>query len=126
MTKQKIRVKVGDPILDRYSNYDGGGEYIRITNTVNVYVETGIIDLAVRLNNLFMEYGDTYEKLEIEGSHDCGCRYDCHCSPSYYLYGTRLETDLEHNYRLQKEEKQRKDNEERERKEFERLAKKFK
>lgn len=125
MSKKKITVKVGTPVIRSY--LDGSStKYIDIIETVTVYVETDIIDLSISLQELFEEYGNRYEKLHINGVKDCGCyNTNCSCNPSYYLCGTRLETDLEYEFRIEKERKRAEEVEARDRAKFEELKAKF-
>jgi hypothetical protein len=124
MTKKEIKVKVGDPRISTYRHTDN--KYVEIINTETVWVETGIFDLSIRLQELYTEYGNNYKNLEIDGVKDCNCyESSCGCSPTYYLIGTRLESDLEYKFRLDLERKRAEAIEARDRVEFEKLKAKF-
>lgn len=123
MTKKTIRVTVGTPELA--SNPFGGGTRIRIFPEATLYVETSVDSLIETLREFQDRYGADYENLGFESRNDCGCRYDCSCSPTYVLVGNRLETDLEYEYRVEREAEQAKAQIERERREYEKLKAKF-
>lgn len=81
--------------------------------------------ISISLKNIIEKYSSRYDNLMFEPVIDCGCRYDCSCTPTFYLYGSRLETDEEFLKRTDKIAHERFLLEEKERKEFERLKKKF-
>lgn len=119
--KKQITVKVGTPVTTngRY------GECISYNDTVCVYVESKLFELVPTLQKLQNQYGKEYSDLHLDTVADCGCYYNCSCSPSLYLFGTREETDLEYEFRLKQEEKMRIRRENDEREQFERLSAKF-
>lgn len=125
MTKKMISVPVGTtPTIKKYSY--GGDEYIHYGySPCQLYPTTSLKSLIDVLVCWQKEYRDRYQDMQFEEKRDCGCYHDCSCSPSYVLHGKRYETDLEYEFRLKKEEKQRAEREKREREEYERLAKKF-
>ena len=122
MTKRIINVQIGTPTVrkDRGSNRKP-----YITNRISVYPETSIDNLIESLNKVKSEYGNDYTDLSIDSERDCGCRYDCTCSPSYYVWGNRLESDLEYDYRINEENSRKAEQEKRDRKAYEELKKKF-
>ena len=122
--KRKITVRVGDPVLAKYAF--GGGEYIRITNTVSVSIKYSSLKGAVNdLQQMLVKYRDRYEDLQFEESRDCGCRYNCDCSPTLLLVGKRYETDLEYQLRLKQEAAKIAENQARDEKQLEELAKRL-
>ena len=123
MTKRMISVRVGDPVMtrDRWSP----DEFPRITNEVSIYIETSLTDLIPELQRLQSHYGKTYQNLKLEMVQDCDCYDACSCNPRIYLIGTRLESDLEYNYRIKKEADLASERERRERDEYEILKKKY-
>lgn len=122
MTKRVISVSVGDPVI---RNDRGPNPKPYIINRVSIYPESQVDALIKDLINIKEKYGDTYTNLSVESERDCGCYGDCSCSPYYYVWGCRLESDLEYNYRLTEENKRMKEQEERDRKSYEELKKKF-
>ena len=126
MTKQLISVPVGtNPEIRKYP-YGSGDEYIHYGYApYRLYPTTTLKSLINELVCWQKEHRDRYQDMRFEEQRDCGCYHDCSCSPSYVLYGKRYETDIEYNFRLKKEEKQRAQREQHERAEYERLAKKF-
>lgn len=97
-----------------------------ITDRVSIYPDgTSIESLIDTLNKIQEKYGNDYTNLNIDSERDCGCRYDCTCSPSYYIWGNRLESDLEYDYRIKVEITRKTMQEEQDRKAYEELKKKF-
>ena len=123
MTKKTIRVTVGTPKLA--SSRIAGGTFVQIFPEATLDVETSVASLIETLQKFQERYGADYENLGFESRNDCGCRYDCSCSPTYVLVGNRLETDLEYDYRVEREAEQAKVQIERERREYEKLKAKF-
>lgn len=124
MNKKIIDVAVGTPELVN-SSWGRDNQFISIRHKVSIYVDTNVDILIETLNDLKEEYGSEYSDLHIESYINCGCRSDCSCSPTHYLYGKRLETDLEYDFRIAKEAKEKQEREERERAQYEELRKKF-
>lgn len=123
--KQIITVRVGTPKMARTRGYDGHS-YVDIDCQERVSIRYSSLDDAIKeLEDLRTKYSCEYTELSFDETRDCGCYGDCSCSPSTYLQGKRLESDLEFNLRIDKETRQAADRLERERKEFERLKKKF-
>jgi hypothetical protein len=122
--KQIIAVRVGTPKRER-SRY-GGGDQIVIYDTQTFSPRYESLDYAIKtLAEFKNKFSAEFTDLSFDEVRDCGCYSDCHCSPTLYLQGRRLETDLEFNFRIEKEDKQEAERLERERKEFERLKKQF-
>jgi len=122
MTKKVIKVRVGTPEIRKYPR--GTGEYVNIVGTRTVYVDTSIDSLIRELQSIQKEYPE-YDKLRLEEVEDCGCYNDCSCSPNHYVYGERLETDLEYDFRLMQEAKKTADYNNRDKAEYLRLKAKF-
>lgn len=122
--KKLIRVPVGcEPKIGQYRS---GGDYLDYGYAhERLYPQSSLKSLIRELTRLQRKYRDRFQDMEFIEKNDCGCFYDCSCSPSYVLYGKRYETDLEYNFRLKQEAKVKANQEERERKEFERLQAKF-
>lgn len=133
MTKKMIRVKCGStPELKSYRTHYGGygkddGEKVLVYKGwgVSLYVESSLDSILEQLKDAKKEYGKTYSDLEFQSSRECGCYHDCSCSPTYVLYGKRLETDLEYNFRLDQEKKKADEQKARELAELERLKAKY-
>ncbi len=123
MTKQIIKCRVGTPVIAN-SSYNGGPESIWYRDACCVDVETTLDRLVENFQVIKAAYPD-FTDLSLEASTDCGCRYDCSCSPTYYVVGKRLETDLEYDFRLRQEAKIAAAREARERAEYEKLKAKF-
>ena len=126
MTKKMIYVPVG--AVPRLSKYSTGGEYISYDSTylsaLSINCNT-LDDLIERLTSIRATYGSEYSDLTIESKRDCGCWGDCQCSPSYYVQGKRLETDLEYDLRTKSEAEAKARREENDRRAYEELKKKF-
>lgn len=112
--RKRIRVRVGTPVEGRnwYSQ-----PCINITSCHSIDPDGYTVDaLLAKLQEWKKKYSGQYENLGFREANDCDCRYDCSCSPTYYLMGTRLENDLEYKFRLAAEakraEEQRKRDEE--------------
>jgi len=123
MTRKLVTVPVGakPKIVKALS-----GEVLRYESYgASVYVETMLDDLINTLKGYQKAYGKTYTDLRIQSKQDCGCYQDCSCSPTYYVAGTRLEDDVEYDYRLRYEANLAAQREERERREYEILKAKF-
>jgi hypothetical protein len=123
MTKRIINVSVGTPAIrmDR-----GNNPKPYITDRVSIYPDgTSIESLIDTLNKIQEKYGNDYTNLNIDSERDCGCYHDCTCSPSYYVWGNRLESDLEYDYRINEENSRKAEQEKRDRKAYEELKKKF-
>ena len=123
MTKVMKRVPVGaEPEVKKYR----GEDYLGYGYAQNALYPVGslnsIIDELVRMRDT---YQAQYQNMSFQEVRDCGCYGDCSCSPSYVLYGERLETDLEYDFRLKYEARIRVEKEAREKAEYERLRKKF-
>lgn len=125
-TKKIVNVPVGaTPFLSRYA-LGSRDTFIDYKNRTQLYIEGSITELIARLTDIVKENQSIYSNISIREERRCGCfSYDCSCSPSYGVYGDRLETDLEFQFRIEKDAKDKELREARERKEFERLAKKF-
>lgn len=126
MTKKMITVPVGAVPKVGKSGY-GNTEVLRYESSygANIYVETTLDDLISTLTDMRKRYKGTYSNLRIDSKRDCGCPYDCTCSPTYYVAGTRLEDDVEYDYRIRYETRLKAEREARERKEYEILKAKF-
>lgn len=119
--KKMIKVKVGpDPVLSTWR----GQEYLNY-QSVSIYPDTSLKGLISQLQTMQEKYRDRFQDMEFEKLRDCGCPYDCSCSPSYVLYGKRYETDLEEKFRIREETRIATLMEERQRREYEELKKKF-
>ena len=112
---EKTIVKVNDNVLLAKSH----------DNPIRIDPEINIIYLIEQLTKLYLEYKDKYENLHFQPVYDCGCRYDCSCDPSLILYGTRLETDDEYEFRIFQENIAKDAELLKERSEYERLKAKF-
>lgn len=126
MSKKIINTYVGASVL-RQTNYRTPENNIpAIEQKINVSIDyCSLDDLIEKLSYLKEVYGGEYSNLKLSSMRDCGCRYDCSCSPSYYLYGDRLESDIEYDYRTRVEEHRRLEAEKRDRSEYEKLKAKF-
>jgi len=124
MTKRMINVPVGTPEM-RATNF-GRGTRLVITNRVSIYPDgTDVEKLIKTLQEINDLLDKGYTNLSIESELDCGCYHECRCSPSYYVWGTREETDLEYNFRMQEEDRRAREDLERDRKSYEELKKRF-
>ncbi len=122
--KKTIDVFVGTP--EKKSHQYNGGDYIAITGKTSVYAETRIDSLIESLTGLKKEHAGDYEDLYLDGVRDCGCySMDCGCTPTLYLKGKRLETDLEYDLRIENEAKVIADRELADLKKYEELKQKF-
>lgn len=123
MTKKMINVPVGcEPKISKYRT----GEFIEYGYPAfTLDKEAELNKLISALQKAQAEYCDKYKNMRFVERNDCGCPYDCSCSPTYALYGERYETDLEYNFRLAEEKKKKEEQEARERQEFARLRAKF-
>lgn len=125
MTKKTVTVPVGStPKLIKTRE---GTEVLRYEHNygANVYIETTLDNLITTLTGFRKRYGKTYTDLRIESKRDCSCYGECSCSPTYYVAGSRLEDDVEYEYRLRYEADLKAQREERERREYEILKAKF-
>ena len=123
--KRIITVRVGTPTISRSTGYDRR-KYIEITGQERVsIIYSSLDDVIKELEDLRTKYSCEYTDLAFDSSRDCGCYSDCHCPPSLYLDGKRLESDLEFELRIEEETKREADRLERERAEFARLKKQF-
>ncbi len=100
-----ICVPVGKPTIRGSFIFGTKNTYIDYHNQETIYPETSIDSLIEDLMRLKKLYGETYSDMKFEAKRDCGCYHDCTCSPSYVLYGTREEEDVEVKYREEKEAK---------------------
>lgn len=121
MTKKIIRCRVGNPVIRKGH---GSYEYIHYMNPRSIYIESSLDSLIEQFNEIKAEYSE-FTDLELDAVNDCGCYHDCSCSPTYYVVGNRLETDLEYEFRINKEKADQAAREERERLEYEKLKAKF-
>jgi hypothetical protein len=120
MTKRNINVRVGTPVPGRLL-----GRKPIIQDPCYIDVESNISDLINNLDLIQQKYGDEYTNLAI-GSEPCSsCYSDCSCESTFYVYGTRLESDLEYNYRIEKEADTKAKNEAADREVYEKLKAKF-
>ena len=123
MTKRMISVPVGTPAL---LSYKGTSAKVVFNDRRSVNLDgTSVTVLIDRLTELQEELSQNYTRLYIESEQDCGCDHDCRCSPSYYIWGTREETDLEYNFRRQEKDRHAREKLERDRKAYEELKKRF-
>lgn len=127
MTKKMITVPVGAvPKVSKLTSYSGSGEVLRYESYgSNIYIEANLDDLINTLIDMRKRYKKTYSDLHIQSKRDCGCPYDCTCSPTYYVAGTRLEDDVEYDYRIRYEARLKAERDERDRREYEALKAKF-
>ncbi len=125
--KKMISVPVGaDPTVKQYRPTQGGGEYLDYGYSHNrLTPDSDLKSLISQLTKLEKEYRDRFQDMTFVEKNDCGCPFNCSCSPSYILYGRRYETDIEYNFRIQQEAKVKAIQEERERAEYEKLKAKF-
>jgi hypothetical protein len=101
--KKIIRVKVGgDPVVSRHQSYSES--YLYYGDTSYLYPTGSITSILNSLNDLQKKYRDRFQNMGFQEATDCGCPFECRCSPSYVLYGDRYETDIEYKFRLEKEE----------------------
>ncbi len=123
-TKVIVNVFVGTPVADAYSN--SGRSFVRIQNRESVdLAHRTLKDTISRLNALQRKYGDKYADMTFDPVRDCGCRYDCGCSPTLYLKGKRYETDLEFNLRIAEEAKRDEERKQRDERELAAIAKRL-
>ena len=122
MTRRMINVPVGTPEMRAHRSV----RWPVITNRRSVDPDgasvTALIDQLTKIQD---ELGQSYTKLSVKSEQDCGCYHECRCSPSYYVWGTRAESDLEYNYRIQEEQRIKDEQDARDRKAYEELKKKF-
>lgn len=125
--KKMISVPVGpDPKIRQYRPSQGGGEYLNYGYSHNrLYPSGSLKSIIGALTQLQKEYRDRFQDMEFVEKNDCGCPYNCSCSPSYVLYGERYETDVEYDFRLKQEARVKAMQEERDRAEYERLRAKL-
>lgn len=124
--KQKIDVLVGEPVVEPSRFSSGVGRTIRIRNTVSISPQYGTLKgLISELNAIQRKYGDRYEDMHFDESRDCGCYYDCQCSPTLLLKGKRYETDIEQQLRLDEAAKRAEDQRVRDEKDLEAIAKRL-
>ena len=122
--RKLVEVRVGTPSLRKYSN--SAKEYIAYDqDNERISVKGSVASIVGELQAIQKKYCKTYRNLMIRGVRDCGCRSDCDCGPTYYLFGTRYEIDLEYDLRTREEELKKRETEERERQTYEQLKKKF-
>jgi len=117
MSKKEIIVPVGTPVLKKtWSNRDKPFIYIegKILFNFDCSLDAAINDLK----DAKALYGTQYKDLSIR---EVQKEFSNNGYDYYVLYGKRLETDVEYNFRIENEEKK----EEHERAEYERLLKKF-
>lgn len=127
MAKQKITVPVGSEAKIEKNRYSASGESINHSrHGASVYFESGLDELIDTLVHYRDKYKNEYENMRIDSARDCGCySSDCSCSPSYFVVGTRLETDVEEAFRLRKEAAEKARSEENERRQYAALKAKF-
>jgi len=123
MPKMMKLVPVGaEPKVQKYR----GEDYLGYGWAKNSLYPKGSLDSMIdELVHMRDTYQGEYQNMTFQEARDCGCYDNCSCSPSYVLYGERLETDLEYDFRLKCEEKIRAEREAREKAEYERLRKRF-
>lgn len=118
MTKQVVSVRVGTPYL-----YTHGHKHIAFRDTESIDVKYATLKDAIsRLTALQRKYEGKYNNLRFEEVHDCGCYRQCDCSPTLYLQGDRLESDVEYNFRVARETEQKKQQRERDERELAAIA----
>jgi hypothetical protein len=125
MTKRNINVSVGTPVIRKSGYSFAMSDRVVIEDRCSIYPESNISDLIETLKDIEQKYGTEYTNLSIESEECSSCYRDCNCSPNYYVYGNRMETDLEYNFRIEKEAGVKADNEAREREAYEKLKAKF-
>ena len=126
MTKKMIYAPVGaTPTVKKMTS---GVEYIDYGYSYHssVSFDSQSLDSVIDdLRKIRYKYGSEYSDMTIESKRDCGCWGDCSCSPSYYVQGKRLETDLEYDIRMKDEARRKAEQDERDRRAYEALKAKF-
>lgn len=125
--KKKIVVPVGPEPTVVAKNWRGSCEpYLKYpSGVITLYPEGRVPDILKEMIEILDTYGKEYENLNFQSSRDCGCWSDCSCSPTYVLHGTRLETDIEYNFRIDAEKRRQEKNEAQEKEQLNRLMKKY-
>jgi hypothetical protein len=121
----EVQVRVGKARLDTRGY--GGYKSIVYDSQEELDLDYTSLDSVIEQAQLLRKtYGKEYTNLKFDSDSSCGCYHsDCGCRTRYYLVGTRLENELEFNYRVEKEKKLEVDRLERERNEYDRLKKQF-
>ena len=128
MTKKQIVVSVGAEVtVQNYSSSFGetARQHLVYGHRETIYVQGSVESLIKDLQRIRREYGKEHTNLCIEEIRDCGCYHDCSCSPSLFIQGTRLENDVEYNFRIAEEKRHADEVAVRDQAEFERLKAKF-
>lgn len=121
--KKLIDVPVGcEPVVKcrPYSNE----EYLVYGRGPELSPDSSLKGLISDLNRMLVKHRDRYQDMSFKRQ-DCDCPFECSCSPSYVLYGKRYETDVEYQFRLRKEAKQKDEQYKRELAEYKKLRAKF-
>ena len=127
MTKKMIRVRVGTPRKNKSSiGYLPPIEIVDQCRMELDYNGAHLDDILDQLTEFKTKYGGEYQDLGLESSWDCGCRYNCNCLPAFYLTGTRLESDVEYDYRIALEKKRSEEEHKKDIRELKRLQSKLK
>ena len=122
--KQIIEVFVGNPELDKYSEYLDPSPVIKDRVLFDVRY-CGFETIFEQMVEMKKKYGNKYTDLHFEEVDDCGCYHPCSCRPNFYLKGKRMESDLEFRYRIDQETKKAAAQEARDRAEYEKLKAKY-
>lgn len=124
--KKMIRVPVGcEPTVKKYS-FGSTDDYLDYGYPRHELYPTGDIGSIIDgLVNLQKKYSGSYENMRFEAKYNCGCPGHCSCSPSYILYGDRMESDVEYNFRRKNEDLAKMRQESADRAAYEKLKKQF-
>lgn len=119
--RKKIEVRVSEVRLKEIN----GKPYLEYSCYESLNPQSSIKDLIKQLNRYQKEYKNLYSNLRFQEVFNCGCYGYCDCKPSYLLYGTRLENDIEYEFRLKKEKQMNEETEAKDRAEYERLKTRY-
>lgn len=122
--KKMITVPVGAKVTITKGLYNKS-EFISYGYTDSIYIEDTLDNLIKTLTDFQNEYKDQYTNLRIREQKCTSCYHSCDCSPTFKLFGSRLENDLEYNFRIKKEADEKMAKEQIERKQYEELKAKF-
>jgi hypothetical protein len=115
--KKMVTVKIGTPYLSQgWSNYKS----IDYNDTVTFDPEGSIDYLIGQLRSIEDEYSSRYVNIQLVSKIN---QYDD--DRTYFAYGTREETDLEFEFRIEKEERDLNAQRDRDLRQLEELKKKY-
>ena len=118
--KIEIDVPVGEPFINRYG-YGYLGKFIDYKNKETMSLYGGSLeDKLKELISFERKYSGRYKDLRLVSK-----QIDYSDSCQWVLYGTRYETDLEHTFRIEKEDKAKAEKDARDLREYEALKAKF-